>query len=86
MLRENIPTSTSVPYDQGMIGMRLERSRKRKAVHMYMVMLLCVPFFCSHLLVLSSFWTSRGHRCRPFSPPVLAFNCVNMTPGTAAVS
>ena len=25
-------------------------------------------------LLLSSFWTSRGHRCRPFSPPVLAFN------------
>ena len=26
-------------------------------------------------LVLSSFWTSRGHRCRPFSPPILlAFN------------
>ena len=26
----------------------------------------------SHIL-LASFWTSRGHRCRPFSPPVLAF-------------
>ena len=25
-------------------------------------------------LLLSSFWTSRGHMCRPFSPPVLAFN------------
>ena len=25
-------------------------------------------------LLLSSFWTSRGHRCRPFFPPVLAFN------------
>ena len=23
-------------------------------------------------LLLSSFWTSRGHRCRPFSPPVLS--------------
>ena len=23
--------------------------------------------FCT--LLLSSFWTSRGHRCRPFSPP-----------------
>ena len=29
-------------------------------------------FFFS--LALSSLWTSRGHRCRPFSPPVLAFN------------
>ena len=28
-------------------------------------------FFHTHLL--SSFWTSRGHRCRPFSPPVVAF-------------
>ena len=26
----------------------------------------------THLL--PSFWTSRGHRCRPFSPPVFAFN------------
>ena len=25
-------------------------------------------------LLVSSFWTSRGHRCRPFSAPVLAFN------------
>ena len=33
-------------------------------------------FFFSSLShsLLSSFWTSRGHRCRPFSPPVLAFN------------
>ena len=29
-------------------------------------------FFLTPLL--SSFWTSRGHRCRPFYPPVLAFN------------
>ena len=38
--------------------------------------LLCLrtklPYFFT--LLLSSFWTSRGHRCRPFSPPVLAFN------------
>ena len=26
-------------------------------------------------LVLSSFWTSRGHRCCPFFPLALAFNC-----------
>ena len=40
--------------------------------------------YCHHLtttelyiyctLLTSNFWTSRGHRCRPFSPPVLAFN------------
>ena len=33
-----------------------------------------VVFFFFLTLLLSSFWTSRGHRCRPFSPPVLAFN------------
>ena len=33
---------------------------------------ICSPFSHTHLL--SNFWTSRGHRCRPFSPPVLAFN------------
>ena len=26
------------------------------------------------VFTLSVFWTSRGHRCRPFSPPVRAFN------------
>ena len=31
-------------------------------------------FFLLHTHLLSSFWTSRGHRCRPFSPPVLALN------------
>ena len=30
------------------------------------------PSFCT--LLLSSFWTSHGHRCPPFFPPVLAFN------------
>ena len=33
-------------------------------------------FFFSHYFHSSSFsfWTSRSHRCRPFFPPVLAFN------------
>ena len=35
--------------------------------------LIYILFFFLTLL-LSSFWTSRGHRCRPFAPPVLAFN------------
>ena len=30
--------------------------------------------FLFFTLLLSSLWTSRGHRCRSFSPPVLAFN------------
>ena len=34
-----------------------------------------VPVICFFLtLQLSSFWTSRGCRCRLFSPPVFAFN------------
>ena len=32
-------------------------------------------FFFFHQRLHSSFWTSRGHRCRPVFPPVLAFNC-----------
>ena len=31
-------------------------------------------FLCFSPYLLSSFWTSRGHRCRPSSPPVLAFS------------
>ena len=31
-------------------------------------------FFFFRTLLLYSFWTSRAHRCRPSSPPVLAFN------------
>ena len=31
-------------------------------------------YFFFRTLLLSSFWTSRGRRCRPFFPSVLAFN------------
>ena len=31
-------------------------------------------FFFLHTHLLYSFWTSRGYRCRAFSPPVLALN------------
>ena len=31
-------------------------------------------YFFFRTLLLSSFWTSCGHRCRPFSPLVVAFN------------
>ena len=34
---------------------------------------ILILFFFS-TLSLSSFWTSRGHRCHPFSSPILAFN------------
>ena len=33
-------------------------------------------FFSFCTFSLSSFWTSRGHRCLPFSSPVLAFNFI----------
>ena len=33
---------------------------------------ICYNTFFFFTLLHSSFWTSRGHRCRPFSPPVLA--------------
>ena len=33
-----------------------------------------VHLFFRHPHLISSFWTSRGHRCRPFFPSVLAFN------------
>ena len=33
----------------------------------------CFLFFL-HKHLLSSFWTSRGPRCRPFFPQVVAFN------------
>ena len=36
-------------------------------------------------LLLSSFWTSRGHRCRPFFPPVLAFNLSTSWAGQEAL-
>ena len=31
-------------------------------------------FFFFLTLALFSFWATRGHRCRPFSPPALALN------------
>ena len=34
---------------------------------------LHVRFLFCFTLLLSSFWACRGHRCRLFSPPVLAF-------------
>ena len=35
--------------------------------------LLISFFFHTHTRIPSSFWTSRGHKCRPFFPLVLAF-------------
>ena len=41
-----------------------------------LIYFVCVPVFFVFFftLLLSSFWTSHGHKCRPFFPPVLAFN------------
>ena len=39
------------------------------------LLLIFIFIFFSHTSTFQLlFWTSRGHRCRPFSPPVLAFN------------
>ena len=42
----------------------------------FFVFFITFTFQLNSLEVLPSaiFWTSRGHRCRPFSPPVRAFN------------
>ena len=39
-----------------------------------LLLLLILHTFFFHTLLLSSFWTSRGHRCPFFFPPVLAFS------------
>ena len=56
---------------------------KHEGIHYYLDRLVYIDcciyilffafcFFLTHLI--SGFWTSRGHKCRPFSPQVLAFN------------
>ena len=57
--------SKGLPY--GRLSPGTWASRERMALLLYIYIL----FFTRRL---SSFRTSRGHRCRPFSPPVLAFN------------
>ena len=49
------------------LSVRVFRGAARGYIYIYI-------FFFT--LLLSSFWTGRGHRCRPFSPPVLAFNFI----------
>ena len=49
----------------------------RQNVCSFLFLFCCISYFCFlflHTHLLSSFWLRRGHRCRPFSPPVLAFN------------
>ena len=43
-------------------------------VHLVLFYFIFVLFFPHTYLLSSFFWTSRGHRRRRFSPPVLAFN------------
>ena len=47
------------------------RVRVCSCARLYVCIRVRVLFFFT--LLLSSFWTSRGHRCRSFFPPVLAF-------------
>ena len=58
---------------------------RRYCRYIYTYIYMYIYIFCRTLL-LSSFWTSRGHRCRPFFPPVLAFNfssCIGFSNPTA---
>ena len=54
------------------VSCRSKRNISR-SLNQLMSVVFCFLFFFRTSLP-SSFWTSRGHRCRPFSPPVLAFN------------
>ena len=60
---------------RGWVGTVLEGKRVKNRVTRHKTI---PPFFSSlffFTLLLSRFWTSsRGHRRRPFSPPLLAFN------------
>ena len=52
----------------------LDRTRQKTQLWLDKAMDSIMFFFFFLTLLLSSFWASRGHRCRPFFPPVLAFN------------
>ena len=67
-----VPIGKSTPTHEGRFrdlkppGVRTRLSLTRTFfIHVFI-------FLYTHLL--SSFWTSRGHRCRPFSPPVFAIH------------
>ena len=51
---------------------RAPKQHKKNKRPIYLKYSLYTYFFFT--LLLPSFWTSRGHRCRPFFPPILAFN------------
>ena len=52
-------------------GREKSRLEEASAKNWFIFIYIYIYFFFT--LLLSSFWTSHGHRCRPFSPPVLAF-------------
>ena len=51
----------------------MSTSHGRTAADVLHPFFLLLFFLFSITLLLSSFWTSRGNRCRPFSPPLLVF-------------
>ena len=65
----------SSPYTRSSVGMAILPSLSlTKQEQRGLLQSLFFLFFSFCTLSLSSFWTSRGHRCHPFSSTVLAFN------------
>ena len=79
------PDMNKVVYIAGStkVGMRIPVKVRNSGVRYYafihsftfFLLLLSHCYFpaSGQAVVLSSFWTSRGHTCRPFPPPVRAF-------------
>ena len=53
-----------------------DNQRRKQCFTAVWITVMHVLFFFFLTLVLSSFWTSRGHRCRPFSPRFLPSICI----------
>ena len=65
-------SSRKGPFSTG--GIRLHKKWLYCCCWRLFFFLLFFSFVFFRTLLLSRFRTSRGHRCRPFSPSVLAFN------------
>ena len=55
----------------GLRAKQLAGYKTRTAVAI--ILFYFIHFIFLHIHILASFWTSRDHRCRPFSPPALGF-------------
>ena len=64
-----------LPWDDSVVRKKCGKKKWRASIVtcFFFFFVLFFSFF-PHTHLLSIFWTSRGHRCRLFPPPVLAFN------------